>query len=56
MSKKDAGTWAVNVADSYFYRNGESCYFLIDDIHDNYGGDFSQEEFDTEAEYEISCW
>lgn len=56
MSKKDAGHWARSVADSYFYRNGESCHFLIDDIHDNYGGSFSQEEFDSWAEDEISCW
>lgn len=56
MSKKDAGHWARSVADSYFYRNGESCYFLIDELMENYGGDFSQGSFDDWANYEISCW
>lgn len=56
MSKKDAGRWARNVADPYFYRNGESCYFLIDELMENYGGDFSQGSFDDLANYEISCW
>ncbi|UIU27666.1 hypothetical protein SA30RD_66 [Escherichia phage vB_EcoS_SA30RD] len=56
MSKKDAGHWARDVAYSYFYRNGESCYFLIDELMENYGGDFSQGSFDDWANYEISCW
>lgn len=56
MSKKDAGRWARNVADAYFYRNGESCYFLIDELMENYGGDFCQVSFDAWADYEISCW
>ena len=56
MSKKEAGRWARNVADSYFYRNGESCYFLIDEMMENYSGTFCQSDFDDWAEYEISCW
>lgn len=56
MSKKDAGHWARSVADSYFYRNGEPCYFLIDELMENYGGDFSQGSFDDWANYEITCW
>lgn len=56
MSKKDAGHWARSVADSYFYRNGESCYFLIDELMENYGGDFSQGSFDGWANYEITYW
>lgn len=55
MSKKDAGRWARNVADSYFYSNGECCNFFIDDIMDNYGGNFCQDEFDSWADDEISC-
>ena len=56
MSKNEAGRWARNVADSYFYRNGESCYFLIDEMMENYSGTFCQSDFDDWAEYEISCW
>ncbi len=56
MSKKDAGRWARNVADSYFYRNGESCYFLIDEMMENYSGTFCQSDFDAWADYEVDCW
>lgn len=56
MSKKDAGRWARNVADSYFYHNGESCYFLIDEIMENYSGTFCQSDFDAWADYEVDCW
>lgn len=56
MSRKDAGEWARNVSDSYFYSSGECCSFLIDEIMENYGGDFSQCSFDDWADYEISCW
>ena len=56
MSRKDAGAWARNVSDSYFYSSGECCSFLIDEIMENYGGTFDQSEFDSWAEYEIECW
>lgn len=56
MSKKDAGRWARNVADSYFYRNGESCYFLIDEMMENYSGTFCQSDFDAWADYEVDYW
>ncbi|UIU28288.1 hypothetical protein SA12KD_72 [Escherichia phage vB_EcoS_SA12KD] len=56
MSKKEAGRWARNVADSYFYRNGESCHFLIDEMMENYSGTFRQSDFDAWAYYEVDCW
>lgn len=56
MSKKDAGHWARNVADLYFYRNGESCHFLIDEMMENYSGTFCQSDFDDWADHEVDCW
>ncbi|ATN94130.1 hypothetical protein HOS16_gp52 [Shigella phage vB_SflS-ISF001] len=56
MSKKEAGHWARNVADSYFYCNGELRYFLIDKMMENYSGTYCRSDFDDSAEYEIRCW
>ena len=56
MSKKDAGHSARNVADLYFYRNGESCHFLIDEMMENYSGTFCQSDFDAWAEHEVDWW
>lgn len=56
MSKKDAGCWARNVTDSYFYSSGEPANFLIDEMMENYSGTFCQSDFDAWAEYEVDYW
>jgi len=56
MSKKDAGHWARNVADLYFYRDGELCHFLIDEMMEDYSGTFCQSDLDAWADHEVDCW
>lgn len=56
MSKKDAGRWARNAADLYFYSSGEPANFLIDEMMENYSGTFCQSDFDAWVGRELDYW
>lgn len=55
MSKKDAGRWARNASNMYFWSDGEPCEFLIEGIIKSYGCGFCQSDFDSWLHYEPNC-